>query len=145
MKVAKAVRGAYYNLCALRDSRPNIPLSLLVASNTLDKLSSDLNLLDSSEEALAIFCTFSVNDTSNSTGTLLSDALVHDMGAIGTHLKSMVPSTCAAASEGLNEQECQDIADMVDRYDRTVYSVLTRHSMCVSVESVSLSCLYSLS
>jgi hypothetical protein len=131
MKVTKAVRGAYDDLRALRASHPNIPLSLLVANNALDKLSSDLNLLATSEEALAIFCAFSVKDTSNSTGTMLSDALVHDMEAIATHLKSMMPSASAGTRGELEEQECLDIANMVDRYDRAVCSVLMRHSMCV--------------
>jgi hypothetical protein len=131
MKVKKAVRGAYDGLRALRNSRSNIPLPLLVASNALDKLSSDLNLLASSEEALTIFCSFSVKVTSSSTGTLLSDALVQDMEAISTHLRLMIPSVSAGTPGQLKEDECQDIVDMVDRYDRTVCSVLTRHNMCV--------------
>jgi hypothetical protein len=109
---------------------------VLVASNALDKLSSDLSLLASSEKALAVFCAFSVKLTSNSAGILLSDALVHDMEAIATHLRSMMPSVSTGTPGELKEQECQDIADMVDRYDRTVYSVLTRHNMCVRVKSV---------
>jgi hypothetical protein len=131
-RATKAVRTAYDDLQALQTSHNSmIPLSLLVASTALDKLSCNLNLVAGSAEALAIFCSFSLKQTSVSPETLLSDALVHDMEAIARHFRLMTPATPLEMSSALDEEECGDIAGMVDRYDRTVFSVLVQRTACV--------------
>jgi hypothetical protein len=84
-----------------------------------------------SAEALAIFCAFSLKETSTSSGTVLSDALVHDMGTMARHFRLMTPASPLEMMGDLDEGECRDIAGMVDRYDRIVFSVLVRHSVCV--------------
>jgi hypothetical protein len=133
-RAAKAVQKAYDDLQVLRTSRKlMVPLSLLVASTALDKLRCNLNLVAGSAEALAIFCSFSLKQTSISPKTLLSDALVHDMTAIALHFRLMVPASLLEISGNLDEGECQNIAGMVDRYDRTVFSVLVQRTMCVQV------------
>jgi hypothetical protein len=127
-----AVRKAYNDLQALRTRHNSmIPLALLVASTALDKLSCNLNLVASSTEALAMFRSFSLMETGVSPATLITDALVHDMEAIARHFRLMTPASLVEASGDLDEQECRDIAGMVDRYDRTVFSALVQHTACV--------------
>jgi hypothetical protein len=136
MKVRKVVGGACNDLQALQDShRPNIPPSLRMVYNSLDQLSFDLRKLADfdSDEALAIFCASAVKATDTSTETLLPDALVHDIEAMAMRLKSMMPSTSVGTPGELKEHECQDIADMVNRYDRMICSVIERHKTYVSV------------
>jgi hypothetical protein len=131
-KAMKAVRKAYDDLQALRTSRNSmIPLSLLVASTALDKLLCNLNLVADSTEALAIFCAFSLKETSIPFGTLLSGALVHDMEAMARHFRLMTPANPLEIMDDFDEGECRDIAGMVNRYDRTVFSVLVQRPVCV--------------
>jgi hypothetical protein len=132
IRAIKAVQSAYDDLQALRTSRHAlVPLSLLVASTALDKLSRNLDLLASSAEALAVFNVFSVAEPGVSIRTSLSNALVHDMETIAKHLRSMIPQDPAGTPDDLDDQKCRDVADMVDRYDRTIFSVLTRYNVCV--------------
>jgi hypothetical protein len=131
-RAMKAVRKAYDDLQALRTRHNStIPLTLLVASTALDKLSCNLNLVAGSAEALAVFRSFSPEETSISPGTSLSDTLVHDMEAMARHFRLMTPASSVETSGDLDERECQDIAEMVDRYDRTVFSVLVQRTACV--------------
>jgi hypothetical protein len=139
----KAVRKAYDDLQALLTSHGlTIPLPLhvaasddlvplVVAGTALDKLSCNLNLVAGSAEALAMFRSFSLKETSISPETSLSDALLHDMEAIARHFRLMTPTSPVKTSGDLDERECRDIAGMVDRYDRTVFSVLVQRTMCV--------------
>jgi hypothetical protein len=131
-KAMQAVRKAYDDLQALRTRHNStIPLALRVASTALDKLSCNLNLVAESAEALAVFRSFSPGETSISPGTSLSDTLVHDMEAMARHFRLMTPASPVETSGDLDERECQDIAGMVDRYDRTVFSVLVKRTACV--------------
>jgi hypothetical protein len=66
-----------------------IPLSLLVASTALDKLSCSLNLVADSVEALPVFCSFSLNETMICRGTLVSNALVHGIEAMARQFQPM--------------------------------------------------------
>jgi hypothetical protein len=128
----KAVRKAYDDLQALQ-TRYNsmIPLALLVASTALDKLSCNLNLVTGSAGALAMFRSFSLTETGISPAASLSDALVHDMEAIARHFRLMTPASPVETLGHLDKRECQDIAGMVDRYDRTVFSALVQRTACV--------------
>jgi hypothetical protein len=131
-KAMKAVRKAYDDLQALRTSHDfKIPLLLLVASTALDKLSCNLKLIAGSVETLARLCTCSLKEASTSPGTSLSNALVHDMEAIARHFRLMTPATRVEITGDLDEGECRDIVEMVDRYDRAVFSVLVQRSGCV--------------
>jgi hypothetical protein len=132
VRAMKAVRKAYDDLQALRTRhKSTIPLTLLVASTALDKLSCNLNLVAGSTEALAVYRSFSLKETSISPGTSLADALVRDMEAMARHFRLMTPSNSMETSGHLDERECRDIAGMVDRYDRTVFSVLVQRTACV--------------
>jgi hypothetical protein len=74
------------------------------------------------------FHTFSVTMPA---GISLSDALVLDMDAIAERLRFMTPPDSEVIAGDLSDQECQDIAQMVDCYDRSVSSVLIQHNVCV--------------
>jgi hypothetical protein len=128
----KAVRIAHNDLKELRTSRHSImPLSLSKADVALDKLSCNLHLLTGSSEALSIFCEFNLGETSSSAAISLSQALVHDMEAIAAHFRLMKPIGSDTILGDLNNQECENIAELVDRYDRTIFSALTKHNVCV--------------
>jgi hypothetical protein len=128
----KAVRKAYDDLQALRTS-PNlmIPLSLLVANTALKRLLCGLNLLAESSDARTQFDAVALGATSITARTWLSDALVHDIQAIARHFRCMTPTDPAEIMLTLNELECRNIAEMVDRYDRTIFSALIQHNECV--------------
>jgi hypothetical protein len=127
-RAIKAVRTAHDDLKALQTSRGlMIPMSLLVAGTGLDKLACNLNLLAGSTNVLSCFCACTVV----STGTSLSSALVHDMEAVARHFRSMMSRGSAEILSVMHEQECKDIAEMVDRYDRAIFSVLIQRNVCV--------------
>jgi hypothetical protein len=126
-----AVRKARDDLKQLQTSRHwTIPSSLAKAYIALDKLFCNLNLLTGSSKALAIFHEFTLRETSTSTATSLSHALVDDMEIIATHLNSMQPMSSENILD-LNDQECENIAELADRYDRAIFSVLTERNVCV--------------
>jgi hypothetical protein len=128
----KAVRKAYDELQELRASCDSkIPSSLSNAGVALDQLLSNLNLLTESAEAASIFREFALKEASSSDGTTLSDAIVHDMEAITTHFSLMKPMGTSEKPNDLNKQECRDIEEMVDRYNKIISSVLTKHHVCV--------------
>jgi hypothetical protein len=130
-RAKKAVRAAYDDLQDLRASRQSkIPPSLSHASAALDKLTCNLNLM-TSPEALALFHGFTLKDPGSSIEIALCDAFVRDMEAVATHFRFMKPMGPTETPDDLNEQECHNIADLVVRYDITVFSVLTRHNACV--------------
>jgi hypothetical protein len=131
VRAMRAVRSAYDDLQALRESRHSkISTSLSNAGRALDKLSCNLNLLTATE-ALSTFRGFTLKEASNSIEISLSDALVRDMNAIATHFRFMKPMDSTETPGDLNEQECRNIEDLVVRYDITVFSVLTQHNACV--------------
>jgi hypothetical protein len=132
LRAKNTVRTAYDNLQALKKSRGStIPSSLSKAGVALDQLSRNLDLLTASSEALSIFRGYVLRGTSVSSGTSLSDAIVDDMQAIATYFRFMKPISPSEMLGNLNEQQCRDIEDMVDRYERIVHSVLSQHNMCV--------------
>jgi hypothetical protein len=131
-RVLDAVHKARDDLKGLRTSRHSmIPSSLSKADVALDKLSCNLSLLTGSSKALCIFRGVALRETITSTTTSLSEALVQDMEAITSHLRSMKPTGSEKILGDLNEQECQNILELADCYDRTIFSVLTKHNVCV--------------
>jgi hypothetical protein len=111
-RVMRAVRTAYDALQALRESRhSNIPPSLSDAEKAMDKLSGRLSVLNNSPEALSIFREYTVKEASNSVGTSLSDAIVHDMEAMATYFKAMKPE---GFTGDLDEHRCRSIRTIVD-------------------------------
>jgi hypothetical protein len=133
-RALNAVRTAHDHLKELRSSRHSaIPSSLAKADAALDKLSCNLNLLTGSPKALSVFQSSTLIEASTSTTTSLSQALVDDMRVIGTHLTSM-KSLGSEKILDLNDQECENMAELADRYDRTIFSVLTEHNVCVKDE-----------
>jgi hypothetical protein len=134
----RAVRTAYDDLQALRASRhSNIPSSLSDAEKAMDKLCSKLSVLNDSPEALSVFREYTVNVASNSVETSLSDAIVHDMEAMGTYFRAMKP---AGFTKGLDEQKCRSIKATVDRYKKIVSTVLSKYKECVQDELIQ--CMY---
>jgi hypothetical protein len=128
----EAVQKAYDDLQALRTS-PNlkIPLSLLVASTALERLLCGLNLLAESLDARTHFDAVALEATSITARTWLSDALVHDIQTIARHFRCMTPTDPTDTDDTLNPLECRNIAEMVDRYDRTMFSALIQRDKCV--------------
>jgi hypothetical protein len=123
----KAVQGAHEALRSLR----TIPLALTATRSALDKLLNNLDSLATSPEALAMSRAFHTFSVTMRAGISLSDALVLDMEAIAKHLRFMTPSDSEVIVGDLSDQECQDIAEIVDCYNRSVSSVLIQHSVCV--------------
>jgi hypothetical protein len=128
-RVMRAVRTAYDALQALRESRhSNIPPSLSDAEKAMDKLSGRLSVLNNSPEALSIFREYTVKEASNSVGTSLSDAIVHDMEAMATYFKAMKPE---GFTGDLDEHRCRSIRTIVDRYKTIVSTVFSKYKECV--------------
>jgi hypothetical protein len=126
----KTVQAAHDALQALRTNR-SIPLALSAAHSALNKLLNNLNSLAASPEVLANSHAFDTFIVTLPTGISFSDALVLDMTAVAGRLKFMTPPDSKSIVGDLDNQECRDIAGMVDCYDRSVSSVLTQHGMCV--------------
>jgi hypothetical protein len=130
-RAMNAVRTAHDHLKELRSSRhAAIPSSLFRADAALDKLCCNLNLLTGSPKALSVFQESTLRESSTSTTTSLCQALIDDMGVIGTHLASR-RSLHSEKVLDMNDQECNNIAELADRYDRAIFSVLTEHNVCV--------------
>jgi hypothetical protein len=131
-KVIRAVRTAYHDLQALRASRhSNIPSSLTNVDKTMDKLCGKLYVLADSTDTLSIFRAYSLKEANNSVGTSLSDAIVHDMEATATYFRTMNLADLARIPGELDEQKCQNIKAIVERYLTIVSTVLSKHKECV--------------
>jgi hypothetical protein len=128
----KAVQSVQDALRSLRKSRLS-PEALSVASGALDKLFNKLNSLATSPEALASSYAFDTLSTTISPGIPLFDALVLDMEAITERLRFMTPpdSSMIAGDFNLDNEQSNDIAKMVECYDRSVSFVLLQHNVCV--------------
>jgi hypothetical protein len=134
-KVREAVRGARNDFRSLYASvdkdKGAIPVSLLVAESALDKLTYNLDLLATSAAALSSNYVRALFDTRMTAGVKLSDAITHDMGAVASCLRLMMPSKSSEPVMAMEEHQCRGIADMVDRYDRTISSTLIHYNVCV--------------
>jgi hypothetical protein len=140
-RAMKAVRTALNDLQALRASRHSrIPSLLSDAEEALDELCAKLNVLTESPEALSIFRDYTVKKSSNSVEVSLFDAIVCDMEATATYFRTMKPVGLAEIQGELDEQECQNIKEMVDRYKVIISAVLSKHKECVQDEPTR--CLY---
>jgi hypothetical protein len=132
-RAMRAVQTAYDALQALRASHhSNIPSSLSDAEKAMDKLSGKLSVLNDSPEALSIFCEYTVKEASNSVGTSLSDAIVHDMEAMATYFRAMKP---VGPTDDWDEQKYRSIKAIIDRYKMIVSTVLSKYKECVQDKS----------
>jgi hypothetical protein len=135
-RALRAVRAAHDNLQALRASRHSeIPSSLSNADTTLDKLCGKLNILIDSSEALSTFDAYTLKEVNSSVETSLSDAIVSDMEAMAIYFKAMKPVGLAGIPGELDEQKCQNIKAIIDRYKTIVSTVLSKHKECVQDKS----------
>jgi hypothetical protein len=131
-RAVKAVRAAYDALQALRASRHSkIPSSLYNAGATLNRVFCNLELLSESTEALSIFRAYTVKEASNSVGTSLADAIVHDMEETATCFETMKPVGPSKIPDDLDKQKCRNIKEMVDQYETIISMVLGKHKECV--------------
>jgi hypothetical protein len=131
-RVMRTIRAASNDLQALRASRhSNIPSSLSNLDKTLDKLYGKLYVLADSTDTLSIFRAYSLKEANNSVGTSLSDAIVHDMEATATYFRAMNLADHARIPGDLDEQKCQNIKAIIERYLTIVSTVLSKHKECV--------------
>jgi hypothetical protein len=135
-RVMTTIRAASNDLQALRASRhSNIPSSLSNLDKTLDKLCGKLYVLADSTDALSIFCAYTSKEAGNSVETSLSDAIVHDMEATATYFRAMKLTDLAGIPGDLDEQKCQNIKAIIERYLTIVSAVLSKHKECVQDKS----------
>jgi hypothetical protein len=140
-RAMRAVRGAYNDLQALQTSRhSSIPSSLSNADKTLDKLYGRISRLTNSPEALATFRGYVPQEANKSVETSLSGAMMNDMEAIATYFKAMKPEGPVQTTGELDEQKCQSIKTIIDRYMTIVSAVLSEHNECV--QGISTRCMY---
>jgi hypothetical protein len=107
----------------------SIPSSLVEAGADLDQLlinlaqlESDANTSISSDTVAHLF------QTRLSSGSMLSHAIVRDMRAIAKQFRSMRLLGSSESLSVMYHHQCQDIGEMVKRYDRIVSSVLHHHT-----------------
>jgi hypothetical protein len=132
-KVREAVRGTHNDFLSLYAAvdKGAIPVSLLVAGSGLGKLTYSLDLLATSTAALSSTYVRDLFEIRMTAGVKLSDAITHDMGAVASCLRLMMPSNSEKQVMVMEEHQCRDVADMVDRYDRTISSTLIHYNVCV--------------
>jgi predicted ABC-class ATPase len=132
-KIREAVRGAHTNFRSLYEAadRDSIPVSLLLAGSTLDKLTYNLGLLATSTAALSSNYVRALLEVRMTADAKLSDAITHDMDAVASCLQLMMPSKSSESVMVMDEHQCRNVADVVDRYDRTISSTLIHYNMCV--------------
>jgi hypothetical protein len=144
-RAVRAVRAAYDALQALRSSHHSkIPSSLYNAGAALNRVLCNLELLTGSTETLSIFRVYTVKEASNSAGTSLSDAIVHDMEEAATCFGTMKPAGPSKTPDDLDKQKCRNIKEMVDQYETIVSMVLSKHKECVLNELTLCVCLVDL-
>jgi hypothetical protein len=128
----KAARAAHNNFKALYTTlEGSMPVSLWAAGTALDKLSTNLGMLAGSTTALSCGLTRSVFQTCVADGVNFSHAIVHDMSAISKRLRLMMPLTSSNSVMSMDEHECRNIAEMVNRYERTISAVMNYLNSCV--------------
>jgi hypothetical protein len=117
-------------------------MSLLVAGSALDKLMYHLDLLATSTAALSSNYVRDLFEIRMAADVKLSDAITRDMDAVASCLRLMMPSDSSEPVMAMEEHQCRDVADMVDRYDRMISSTLIHYNVCVR-SSTSTSIYYS--
>jgi hypothetical protein len=144
-RVREAVREAHIDfrsLCAAVN-RDSIPASLSVAGSALDKLTQHLDLIATSTAALSSNYVRELFGTRMTADVKFSDAIMRDMDAVASCLRLMMPLDSSKTVMAIEERQCRDVAEMVDRYDRIISSALIHHNMCVR-SSTAISIHYSL-
>jgi low affinity Fe/Cu permease len=144
--IRQVVRKAHDDFQALQTAvgRASMLMPLLVAGIALDKLLMTLDLLASSTSNFNNDLLYSVFDACVGTDIQLSHAIMRDVTAVAERLRLMTPTTSKDPMVTMEEHECQKIADMIDRYDKAISSVLVHHNSYVrSLSSISI--LYSCS
>jgi hypothetical protein len=136
-KIREAVRGAHANFRSLYEAadRDSIPVSLLLAGSTLDKLTYNLDLLATSSAALSSNYVRALFDTRMAADVKLSDAITRDMDVVASCLRLMMPSNSSEPVMIMEEHQCRNVADMVDRYDRTISSTLIQYNVYVQTST----------
>jgi hypothetical protein len=141
-QVREAVRGAENNFRSLYATvdKGSIPMSLSVAGNALDKLAQNLDLLAGSTGALSSDFVREMFDTHMTTNVKLSNAITDDMHAIASRLQLMMPLDSSEPVMTMKEHQCCDVAEIVDRYDRTISSTLIHYNLYVRSSTAVLIC-----
>jgi hypothetical protein len=135
-KTTRAVRTARDGLQSFRAIRHlKIPSSLSDIVIALDQLCAKLNVITDSNEALSIFCAYTLREESDSAETPLSDAIIHDMKVAARYFRTMTPEGLAELPVTLSEQECQKVKEMVHRYESIVSTMSGEPKECVRIES----------
>jgi hypothetical protein len=132
-RVREAVHGAqneFRSLYATVD-KGSIPMSLSVAGTGLESLAGNMELLAGSTAALSSDFVRALFDTCMTVDVKLSDAITNDMHAVASRLRLMMPSDSSEPLIAIEEYQCRDIADMVDRYNRTISFTLIHPYACV--------------
>jgi hypothetical protein len=131
--IRKAVRKAHNDFQALQTAvgRASMLMPLLFAGTALDRLLMNLDLLASSTSNLKNDLLYRVFDARVGTDIQLSHAIMRDMTTVAEHLRHMTPSTSQTAMMPMEEHHCQHIADMVDRYEKAISSLVIYHNSCV--------------
>jgi hypothetical protein len=141
-KASRAVRAACDGLQSFRASRHlQIPSSLPDILTALDQLCAKISVLTDSTEALSIFRACTLREDSDSFGTPLSDAIIHDMEAAATYFRTMMPEGPGELPVTLSEQECLKVKEMVHRYESIVSTMMSKHKECVRDKSIQCVCL----
>jgi hypothetical protein len=128
-RASKAAQSAHnaYRALYLAVGSASIAASLAGVGADLDKLSITLDLLSKSATAISSELAHDVFDTRMSADVKLSRAIVHDLNTVAGRLRSMTPSCSSEPDEIMHEHECQEISEIVKRYDRAVSAALRDH------------------
>jgi hypothetical protein len=131
--IRQAVRKACNDFRALQTAvgKASMLMPLLFAGTALDKLLMTLDLLASSTGNFNNDLLYRVFDAHVGADIHLPHAIVRDMTAVAERLRLMTPANSAEPMIITEEHVCQNIADMVDRYDRAISSVLIHYNSCV--------------
>jgi hypothetical protein len=131
--IRQAVRKAHNSFQALQTAvgRASMLMPLLFAGTALDRLLMTLDLLASSTSDFNNDLLYRVFDARVGADIQLSHAIVRDMTAVAERIRLMTPVNSTELMTTMEGHECQSIADMVDRYDRAISSVLIHHNSCV--------------
>jgi hypothetical protein len=143
--IRKAVRKAHDDFQALQMAvgRASMLTPLLFAGTALDRLLMTIDLISSSTSNFKNDLLYRVFDAGVGADIQLSHAIMRDMTTVAEHLRHMTPSTSPNAMMPMEEHHCQNIANMVDRYDRAISSLLIHHNTVLMQRRYSLDSLVS--
>jgi hypothetical protein len=128
----KAARTAHEDFKVLYTTlEGSMPVALWAAGAALDKLSINLGALAGSTTTLTSGLTRHVFQTRVSDDVQFSHAIVDDMNALAERLRLMTPWESSQPVMSMDENECRNIAEMIDHYDRTIFHILISHNSCV--------------